>query len=402
MDDFFPIFWFPHLFGIEEDPKLIKEYFDFKIVDKDKVEIYCKMKERTFKCGRLLSKSFSSFHALKTRGGGKLHIVCGNGEFSYPPQFTDFIVAQNHPDFNGATFQIGSSAKAIQNADSNTSAIRGISDYAFDTIQGTIGSVATAQAALYRNYLCSSKMDLLDETPFVKKNGFVLIDEEEAERLKKLDFDFSDFNHYKIAIQRNCEVVLRRDRSVFTKFCVNECNDSKNGSDKNDEQTQMVHQVFCVHFDFKNDIIPTKFTKTIVRNILEAQYRMTIMAAWENSLLYPNKPGSKVLFLTPLGSRMGTSRRLIAEAVEACKDLIIDSGLEVYFSCPKKSDFDKCESILKEVVEETDGNTIITKQVTEDDLSQLDDCQYSHFILWTVIICLALLFGLYMSKILKF
>ena len=217
--DFFPIFWFPHLFGWEEDPSNIGKSFEFSI-ENGEVLIYSKFNDKKFRCGRLLIRPFSSFQAPTSRSGGKLSIICGSGEFSNPPRYTDFIVAQNDPEFDGATFLIGSSSKATQNADSKTQKLNGISDYAFDPVIGTFGSVATAPAALYRNYVCSDNTDLLKGLPFKKKNGFVVIDENDIEMLKQINFDYRDFTNYSIGIQRNCEVVINRSRESYAKFIV--------------------------------------------------------------------------------------------------------------------------------------------------------------------------------------
>lgn len=365
MEDFYPIFWFHNLFGCEENVDEIKNNIQFETL-KDHIEITNRSNNKKFNCGRLYIKNIDSFDPKKPRGGGKLNIVCRNGEFSSPPYYTDFISAQNRQEFEGATFQIESSAMCIQNADSDTTPMNGITDYAFDSIQGAIGSVATGSSAFYRNYVCSTHVNLLSDTPFNIKNGYAQVDDEELERLKALNFDWDNLKHYKIGIQRNNEVNIRRDPMVYSKFCIN-------------KSPQKVHQVFCVRFDFTKDMISCKFTKKITKHICEAQYKMSILSAWENSLLYPDLPGSKILFLVPLGAELGASRRAIAEALSACTDLIIESGLDVYFSCQNEDVFSKCLEVLQNDVDRTGGKIIKTKRVSQDDLTEFDSCGCCNF-----------------------
>lgn len=362
MEDFYPIFWFNNLFGCDENINKIKNEFTIT-QSKDRIEIVNNLnKKKIFHCGKLILKKYDSFKQMKPRGGGKLHLICGSGEFSSPPYYTDFLSAQNHPEFEGATFQIESSAMCIQNADSNTSQLNGITDYAFDSIQGAVGAFAAAPAAFYRNYICSPRINLLSDTPFLLKNGYVrIMDENELDRLEGLNFDWNNPNHYLIGLQRNNEVMIRRDSIVYSKLCIN-------------TEPPKVHQVFCVRFDFLKDVVSCAFTKQVVKHVLEAQYRMTILAAWENSLIYPNSPGSKILFLVPLGAEVGTSRRAIAEALSSCVDLIVDSGLEVYFSCPNQRISSKCLEVLQHDIDRTGGSVIKTKKVEHDDLSELETC----------------------------
>lgn len=387
-ESFFPIFWFSHLFGCEEDPRTINTNFRFTIAeDGETMLVSCHRNGMIYKCGRLKKKAFCNFKEFEPRGGGKLHIVCGNGENSYPPHYTDFISAQNYPEFDGATFQISSSAKGTQNIDSQTSVANGIRDYTFDFNQGAMGSVATGHAALYRNYCCSQILDLLQNTPFDTRNGFIQIDdEEELDRIRNLDFDWNDPSNYYIGIQRNIEVVIRRDESYFLKYSINT------------ENRPIVHYCFCLKMDFANDIISCDYTKMLARIILEYQYKMAILSAWENSLLYPDRPGSRVLFLLPLGTECGTSRRVVSEAIEACKDLIVDSGLDVYLSCYTPFSFKKCKEVLKHVVDETQGSIILTKKVAKEDLAFYQPCGVDCCILLIVIIITLVVFILFVSK----
>lgn len=385
MEDFYPIFWFHSLFGCDENITEIKNNFQVE-TSNNHVKIKNTSNGKTFYCGSLFIKNYNLFRQQKPRGGGKLNIICGSGEFSYPPYYTDFISAQNHPEFEGATFQIESSAMCTQNADSNTSQMNGITDYAFDSIQGAVGSVATAPATFYRNYTCSTHINLLSDTPFELKNGYARLKyDEDLENLENLNFDWDNLKHYKIGIQRNNDVYIRRDPYTYSKFCIN-------------EKTPKVHQVFCVRFDFIKDMVSCPFTKKITKNIYEAQYRMSILAAWENSILFPDFPGSKILFLVPLGAEVGSSRRSIAEALSACTDLIIESGLEVYLSCPNQQIFSKCLEILQNDIEKTGGKVIKTKRVEHDDLSELDSCDcckkcsFSSSVMWIFAILFTIIF----------
>lgn len=357
--NFFPFFWFTYLFGEQEIPSEIDKLFAFQ-ENADTITITDKKSKRVFQCGNLVERDFNSFQPQEKKGGGKLNIICGCGEYSSPPQFVDFLTAYDFEDYEGATFQIPSSSFCTQNKDSSTPPKIGITNYIFDPNQGVLGAVAAAPASIYRNYKSSEHTNLLSNLPFHTSNGYIQIDtDKEIQCLESLSFDWTNTDsRCKIGVQRNNEVLIRRDPFNYHMYQVS-------------SKPHKIHQIFCVRLNFIEDIIPCPFTKDIAFHLLESQYKMTIKAAWENSVLFPNNHGSKILYLVPLGYESGTSLKVIARSIEACADLIVDSGLDVFLSCPTKYSFDKCQKVLKHVVEETGGKIIMTKKVSVRNLSDL-------------------------------
>jgi hypothetical protein len=76
--------------------------------------------------------------------------------------------------------------------------------------------------------------------------------------------------------------------------------------------------------------------------LLIAQYRATVLAAWELSHKYPGRKGSNKLVLTGLGGgAFANPGDMVPRAIISCKDLIVQSGLEVYMICWNQDTFDE-------------------------------------------------------------
>jgi hypothetical protein len=88
--------------------------------------------------------------------------------------------------------------------------------------------------------------------------------------------------------------------------------------------------------------------------MLIAEYRATVLAAWELSQKYPGRQGSNKLVLTFLGGGVfANPRAMICEAIISSKDVIVQSGLEVYILCWNRSEFEESMSFLGGLLEET-------------------------------------------------
>jgi hypothetical protein len=93
--------------------------------------------------------------------------------------------------------------------------------------------------------------------------------------------------------------------------------------------------------------------------MLIAEYRATVLAAWEPSQKCPGRQGSNKLVLTFLGGRIfANPRAMICKAIISCKDVIVQSGLEVYILCWNRSEFEESMSFLGALVEERHGTVI--------------------------------------------
>ncbi|EAY17845.1 hypothetical protein TVAG_010690 [Trichomonas vaginalis G3] len=61
---------------------------------------------------------------------------------------------------------------------------------------------------------------------------------------------------------------------------------------------QMTHHVYAAAFNFGRKVVESEFTYQIEGYILEAEYKATILQAWDNSVKYPNRKGSNKLYFT--------------------------------------------------------------------------------------------------------
>jgi hypothetical protein len=81
---------------------------------------------------------------------------------------------------------------------------------------------------------------------------------------------------------------------------------------------QNVHQIYPSPLNFNGIFICDPFTLIIWKRLLDAEYRASILAAWENSRQFPDLSGSNRLFLTLLGGDgFGHSFSQICNAIKS-------------------------------------------------------------------------------------
>jgi O-acetyl-ADP-ribose deacetylase (regulator of RNase III) len=97
--------------------------------------------------------------------------------------------------------------------------------------------------------------------------------------------------------------------------------------------------------------------------MLAAEYQATVLAGWEMSQKYPGRAGSGRLVLTGIGGGVFANPwEIIIGAVASAKDLIRQSGLQVYFVCFDRRTFDGAMSAgLKQIMEELGGKIVTVK-----------------------------------------
>jgi hypothetical protein len=132
------------------------------------------------------------------------------------------------------------------------------------------------------------------------------------------DYDWSDGNQYLIGLDENCEVTTTM----------------KNGNIGNSPKRRIIHQVYVAGLKLNDDVFRNDISRKIALKLLKSQYEATILAGWEMSPKYPMRQGANRLILTsPENGIFGNEMNLICEAVVGCGDLIVKSGLSVYFIC---------------------------------------------------------------------
>lgn len=344
--------WFEHHVGFKESVEDV--YKNIVVNEKDDlVEIESKINGRKITCGKFSIRSIDSFN-LEPRNGGKLNIIYGKGSQSKRIEIVDVLQMQNLPEFNGATFLAASNFNCLEFPSHLSNASKGISDYPQDGTQGPAVAAAFG-SILYRNYFIpkgktqenvNDEINLLDNTPILVDHGKACISsQEEFQRIE--NFDFSNEKIYKIGIHENVEVTANRDIHLMYR-------DSEPG--------QFVHQVFASSFSISGYCKKHEKVLGILPHLLRAEYKLTILAAWENSLKYPGRIGSNKLVLTTLGTgAFHNPPDIVANSIKECGDLIKESGLDVYVVCftdNKREGFPAIYPHLKNLIEETKGEVI--------------------------------------------
>lgn len=101
----------------------------------------------------------------------------------------------------------------------------------------------------------------------------------------------------------------------------------------------------------------------IAESLLAAEYRCAVLAAWENSLLFPYLPGSKKLSLTFLGGGVFRNpKKLICKSIAKNEDVIFESGLDVYLVCFNDTEFNVAQEELGHIVKKTGGSIVEVKK----------------------------------------
>lgn len=384
--------WFHHYMGFRESYESVMNNLlieDFP----DHSELFSKVNNKRYNCGKFLLRDVPSFNYLfseqQQQGNGHLHIFRGNGKSSTRYDLIDVLQHQNVDDFEGATFLACSNFNCLEFPHANCFAKFGISKYSTDMTQGPILQTATIASTIYRNYFVKHKklppvtteieyseavsnyfvdinsdsnvysksdpntytgqvdleLNLLERTPIPVRHGKAILDRENkaiTESKYFQDFDFTNENAYLIGLHQNCQVTT--NRVVDWTY--------EDTSDKN----KIVHQVFASTLSMGGYATKNKQNTEIMKIILRVMYKLTILAAWENSIKYPNHPGSKKCVLSLLGSgSFSNPVEDVGEAIKANKELIQKSGLDVYVVCFGDSFYKKISVVLNDVVEETGG-----------------------------------------------
>lgn len=348
--------WFLHCFGFCESVEDVYENIEC-VEAGDHAIIKSKVNGREFNAGNFQVRNLPSFVSknFEARHGGSLSILNGSGWRREMINPADILTTQALLENNGATYLAASNFNCLEFCSGRQTAADGITNYVYDPTQGPYCALATAGAVMYRNYFIPREngkrgqigddIKLLGKTPIYVDNGFPFVKEEkDVKKLAEIPFDYSDHDVYYIGVHRNCEVTTTRG--------------TQNGFFADVKTPMIAHHVYAAALNFmRNHVWKNEFTLNIEKHILEAEYRATIYAAWENSLLYPDLPGSKKLFLTLLGGGVHLNPTdLICNAITVNKDLIEESGLEVIVVC--FSDFEDTYQYLKSTIEETHGKIL--------------------------------------------
>ena len=315
-----------------------------------------KVNNKTWNSGIFKAVGINDIPKHKARGHGKLHIINGKGSQSTKYWLVDVLPAQSHPENDGATFLAASNFNALEFVSPGQTASDGISSYPYDRTQGPYCAMACGPSILYRNYFMkvegsdkpgqlTKELELLGNTPIEVEHGYPII--HDTESLKKTKFDFSDLTKYKVASHSNCEVTLTKEGGRFKVV------------EPEGDKKQITHHVYAAAFNFAYSVTMNDFTMKMAASLLEAEYRATILCAWDNSVKYPGRKGSNKVYLTLLGGGVfANPMELICESIAKCKDLIVESGLDVYVVCFSGYTFREVHPLLAKVMKETGGSVI--------------------------------------------
>ncbi|KAK8878307.1 hypothetical protein M9Y10_005072 [Tritrichomonas musculus] len=393
--------WFEHYMGFAESYDSVTNNLYVEEL-KDHSELINKVTNKRYNCGRFLLRDISSYEYLFSknesfRNNGHLNIIRGNGSRSSRFDLIDVLQHQNVDEFEGSTFLACSNFNCLEFPHANCNAKHGISNYAVDMTQGPILQTATLPCTIYRNYFVKHKkiqsitndikydesianyfidinsdsnvyyqsneqvdntyvyqgqvdyeLNLLERTPIPVRHGKAVLDRDNQNitnnKLFK-NFDFTNENAYLIGVHQNCQVTTNREYNWTYIDTL--------------DQNKIVHQVFASTLSLGGYATKNEENIKIMNNILINEYKLTILAAWENSLQYPNHPGSNKCVLSLLGSgSFSNPIPAVASAIIANKDLIIKSGLDVYIICFIDDIFNKVDEVVHGVVLETGGKII--------------------------------------------
>jgi hypothetical protein len=346
--------WFPHLFGFDESVPAVQKNLEVKELD-DHAEITSLVNHRTFNAGKFRLRDIPSFGSPVPVGGGTLNIIRGARSRA---GLENVLAAQSHPDFDGATFLAASNFNCLEFTGQPHFAEMGVTPYVSDMTQGPYCALGAGAAVVYRNYfvlhedgtrgqLNNNEVRLLKNTPLDEfvSHGYPKIRAADSEKLKP--YNWEEFvPKFLIGVHENCEVTTTETPPNFS--------DAPPG--------RIVHQVYAAAFNFNywNDgVNDNPITRDIAEKLLRAEYRATILAAWELSLKYPGRTGSKKLVLSLLGGGVhGNPMELICGAITSCEALIVDSGLQCYVVCYSGTEFENVFPHLEEVMQRTGGSVL--------------------------------------------
>jgi hypothetical protein len=286
-------------------------------------------------------------------------VIHGEGGYGPNSDICSVLETQSLPEFNGATFQAASNFNCLEFCGPGQSAADGVTCYVYDTTQGPYCAIGAGAATVYRNYFVphdgtigqlENEIELLGKTPIAPyvKHGYPRLSASTLETLAQQDW--TDLNQFYVGLHENCEVTTT----------------AVQGSGRITEavpEGQIVHHVYAAAFNFSGSVEKNQTSLSIGKQLLSAEYQATVLAAWEMSLKYPGREGSRRLVLTALGGGVfGNPRSLIIEAVASSLELIQKSGLDVYFVCYDSYNFQESVAAgLKELVDKTGGRVISSR-----------------------------------------
>ncbi|KAK8833753.1 hypothetical protein M9Y10_035687 [Tritrichomonas musculus] len=397
---FSPRTWFEQLFGFKESVESVQNNFD--VIESNEfnqtklnppplqTKLVSKVNGKSYNAGnfQIRSSDRKSYHLSKSpnKNNGKLNIIHGYGRQSKHYELVDILSMQSIPAFNGATYLAASNFNCLEFVSCYQTASSGVTSYYADPTQGPYAALACGPSIVYRNYFLkhdnvigqiSSEINLLSKTPIPVTHGYAIIHDNKVltppkpktfwgivkrfilklfmseEKLNGLYW--TDPKIWQVGVHRNCEVALARGSQG--EFCF-----ARAGV--------FAHHVYAAAFNFASDVVETDLTRKVSTQMLTAEYRATILAAWENSILYPGRPGSNKLSLTLLGGGVfNNPYDIICGAIAENVKLIKESGLQVYVTCYDDRTFRDVMQYLQKAVDETKG--IIYDTNDEESCAQL-------------------------------
>jgi hypothetical protein len=242
------------------------------------------------------------------------------------------------PENNGATWLIASNFNALEFTSSKQRASHGVTCYVHDRTQGPYASLGCGGALIYRNYFAphvyerreywgqvEQEINMLERTalgPYVRHGYCEIRSQAEGAAILQKGLHARDFQ---VVSHRFCEVTTSQNAS---------------GQFYKAAPGMICHQVFAAALNYQGSVYRCEETRKIGQTLLENEYRLAVLCAWENRELMvargmtPDKyPGMNKLQLVLLGGGVfGNPGEIIWGAIAACEQLIVDSGLDVFVS----------------------------------------------------------------------
>lgn len=399
MNEFTEDKWFEYHMGFTESCELVSKNLSLEDYP-DHCELINKLNKKRYNCGKFLLRDVSSYQYLLQndnikRNKGHLHLIQGNGKRSSKADMIDVLQHQNNNEFEGATFLAASNFNCLEFPYSECNAELGISKYSKDQTQGPTLQTASLSSTIYRNYFVKHKkipsicdeisykksvcnyfigidsnsnvyynqsddkyeiyqgqidyeLNLLERTPIPVRHGKAMLNSETNEIIHHKifnEFDFLNENAYLIGVHQNCQVTTNRGSNCKLVDVSHE--------------NKIVHQVFAASFSLGKNVISNQKNIEIMKFMLATEYKLTILAAWENSLMFPDHVGSNKCVLTLIGAGIFFNPiEVVASAILANKDLIVKSGIDVYVTCFSGNIFKAVDNVLHDAVIETGGSFI--------------------------------------------
>lgn len=157
------------------------------------------------------------------------------------------------------------------------------------------------------------------------KNGYVFFQAESLALFKSRGWNGQNVGDIKVGLQTDVQVTSGEKRNGMVELCT--------------DDRQIVNQVFTAAANMggfpglSDDLEVEKFA----RFILHGAYRGTILAATANANRQANNadlPGKDKVFLTMIGGGVfGNKLHWITDAIMECKELMKNSGLQIYLVC---------------------------------------------------------------------